>query len=181
MVSASLSFRELWFEAPLAGHHARVPTVAFSSALAVVLSLLTTAAALAADPTNASTATLSTSAAGAKPVAITISLHTELQCGRLIGGAVVATFPRQVRLPSVIAAANVLVGTRAARSVAVAGRVVTIAMPLPRGVICASIKPGVAKIVWTRAAGIGNPKSAGTYTVRLRHGSETFAAALKIH
>jgi hypothetical protein len=158
-----------------------VRTVAISFVLAVFVSLLAAVGALGADPTNSSTATLSNGAASAKAVTMTISLHTELQCGRLMGGALVVTLPRAVRVPSAIDAASVLVGTRAARSVTIAGHVVTIAMPLPHGVICDSIKPGVAKIVFTRAAGLGNPKSPGTYTVKLRHGSETFAAALKIH
>jgi len=149
--------------------------------IAVAVSLLAAPAALGADPTNSSTATLSNGAASAQAVTMTISLHTDLQCGRLTGGPLVVTLPRAIRVPSAIDAASVLIGTRASRSVAVAGRVVTIAMPLPRGVMCDSIKPGVVKITFTRAAGLGSPKSPGTYTVKLRHGSETFAVALKIH
>ena len=155
-------------------------TVAFSSALAVVLSLVTTAAALAADPTNASTAALSTSAAGAKPVAITISLRTELQCGRLVGGSLVVTFPRKMRVPASINATSVLVGSRAAKSVTVARRVVTVAVPLPRGMICASIAPGMAKITFLRAAGLGNPKSPGVYTLTVRRGAATFGSRFRI-
>ena len=169
------------FDALLPGHHAHVRTVAFSSALAVVLSLVTTAAALAADPTNASTAALSTSAAGAKPVAITISLRTELQCGRLVGGSLVVTFPRKMRVPASINATSVLVGSRAAKSVTVASRVVTVAVPLPRGMICASIAPGVAKVTFLRAAGLGNPKSPGAYTLTVRRGAETFGSPFRIH
>ena len=157
-----------------------VRTVASSPALAVVLSLLTPAAALAADPTNSSTAALSTSAAGAKPVAITIALRTELQCGRLVGGSLVVTFPRKMRVPASISVTSVLVGSRAARSVTVAGRVVTVAVPLPRGVICASIAPGVAKITFLRAAGLGNPKSPGAYSLTVRRGAATFDSPFRI-
>lgn len=151
-----------------------------SSALAVAACLLTAPAALGSNPATATLA-LSNSAAGAKPVAMTISLRTELQCGRLTGGPLVVTFPRQVHVPGEIASAAVLIGSRASRSVTVAGHVVTVAMPFPRGVMCDSIGPGVAKVTFTRASGLVNPKSAGAFVLKLRHGSETFAAAFKVH
>jgi hypothetical protein len=146
----------------------------------VVLALVLSASALAAVPPKVPSATASSNLAGARPVALAVSLRTELQCGRLIGGVLVVTLPRAMRVPGSIAASDVLVGSRAARSVAVAGRVVTVAVPLPRGVICDSIAPGVARIVFSRAAGLGNPKAPGTYTVKLRRGSDAFAAPLTI-
>jgi len=109
-----------------------------------------------------------------------LSLRTELQCGRLIGGAIVVTLPRAMRVPAAIGATDVLVGARAARSVAVAGRIVTVGVPLPRGMICNSIAPGAVMIVFSRAAGLGNPKAPGTYAVKLRRGSETFTAPLEV-
>jgi hypothetical protein len=178
--SASVRFRHVLFRRASRGAPLRVRRVALLLALGLALPLASAAGAHGSAPTNASSVALSTSAAGAKRVAMAISLHTELQCGRLLGTAVIVTFPRQVRVPGAISASNVLVGTRAARSVAVAGHAVTIAMPLPRGVICDSIGPGVAKIVFSPAAGLGNPRAPGTYTVRLRRGAETFAAALEI-
>jgi hypothetical protein len=153
-------------------------TVARSSVVVVAACLLAAPAALGSNP---ATATLSSSAAGAKSVRMTIALHTELQCGRLTGGPLVVTFPRQVHVPGQIAAASVLIGSRASRSVTVAGHVVTVAMPIPRGVMCDSIGPGIAKVTFTRASGLANPASAGAFAVKLRHGSETFAAAFKIH
>jgi hypothetical protein len=98
-----------------------------------------------------------------------------------VGGSLVVTFPRQMRVPRSIRAASVLVGTRASRSVTVAGRVVTVAVPIPRGVICDSIAPGVVKITFSRAAGLGNPKSPGAYIVTVRRGAETFSAPFRIH
>ncbi|HET6171212.1 MAG TPA: hypothetical protein VFD90_01320 [Gaiellales bacterium] len=148
--------------------------------LGVTLFLVPTAGALGADPANTATVALSSNAAGATRVVLTLSLHAELQCGRLMGPAAVITFPRRFRVPGAIAAGSVLVGTRAARGVAVAGHVVTIAMPIPRGVICQSIGPGVAKVVFARSAGLGNPSVPGTYTVGLRHGGERFAAPVRI-
>ena len=155
-------------------------TVALLSAMAVGAVTLTSPAALGSNPATATLA-VSPSAAGAKPVVVTISLRTELQCGRLVGGSLVVTFPRQMRVPRAIGAAAVHVGTMAARSVAVAGRVVRVAVPLPRGVICDSIVPGVAKLTFLRAAGIGNPTSPGTYFFTLRRGAETFGSPFRIN
>jgi hypothetical protein len=157
-----------------------VRAVAFASLIALVAALLVTPAAVGSTPVIA-TVVLSSNAAGASAVSMTISLRTELQCGRLMGGPVVATFPRRVRVPGTIVATAVLVGTRASRSVSVAGHAVSVAMPLPRGVMCDSIAPGVAKITFSRAAGLGNPKSPGVYVLKLRRGSETFAALFRIH
>ncbi len=57
----------------------------------------------------------------------------------------------------------------------------TISLPPPRGMMCDSITMGLAKVVFLPAAGVGNPRAPGTYTVRVVHGSEAFAAPLKIH
>ena len=155
--------------------------VALSPLLAVAAALLTAPAALGVNPAI-TTLALSTNKAGARPVGATITVReAELQCGRLVGGSLVVTFPRKMRVPASISATSVLVGSRAARSVTVAGRVVTVAVPLPRGVICASIAPGVAKITFLRAAGLGNPKSPGAYTLTVRRGAETFDSPFRIH
>jgi len=156
-----------------------VRSVAIPSVVAVAAWLLTAPAALGSNPSTP--LSLSTATAGAKHVSATIALRTELQCGRLVGGSLAVTFPRQMRVPRSISATSVLVGSRAARSVSVAGRVVTVAVPVPRGVICDSIAPGVAKITFSRAAGLGNPKSPGAYFLRVRRGAATFLSAFRIH
>jgi hypothetical protein len=156
-----------------------VRSVAISFVVTVAAWLPAAPAALGSNP--ATPVSLSTTAAGARPVSATIALRTELQCGLLVGGSLVVTFPRQMRVPRSIRAASVLVGTRASRSVTVAGRVVTVAVPIPRGVICDSIAPGVVKITFSRAAGLGNPKSPGAYIVTVRRGAETFSAPFRIH
>jgi hypothetical protein len=93
----------------------------------------------------------------------------------------VLRLPQQARVPRAIAASAVLVGGKAAGRVAVDGHSLRISPPPPRGgMSCNSIRPGVVKIVVAGAAGLGNPRAPGSYTVRLTHGSETFAAPLKI-
>ena len=154
--------------------------VALSPLLAVAAALLTAPAALGVNPAIITLA-LSTNKAGARPVGATITMReAELQCGRLVGGSLVVTFPRQMRLPRSIGASSVLVGTNAARAVTVAGRVVTVAVPVPRGVICDSITIGVARVIFTRAAGLGNPKSPGAYLFSLRRGGVTTGSFFRI-
>jgi hypothetical protein len=149
--------------------------------LILVALALPAAAAGAAVVAGPASATLSTNRAGARPVALTVSLHTELQCGRIMGiGALVLRLPAAMRVPSTIHAAAVLVGGKPVGSVVVAGHSLTIALAPPRGAMCDSIIMGVAKIVVTRAAGLGNPRAPGTYAVKLTHGSQTFSAPLKI-
>ena len=65
-------------------------------------------------------------------------------------------------------------------SVKLAGRTLSIALAPPTGMICDSIAPGTAKILISRAAQLGNPASAGTYTLAVRYGTETLNAPLKI-
>jgi hypothetical protein len=144
--------------------------------------LVATAGTAGAVSADSASATLSTSKAGAKAVTLTVALNTELQCGRLRGGALVLRLPAQARLPGAIAASAVLVGGKASGRVAVDGHSLRISLPPPRGTMsCDSIRQGVVKIVVASAAGLGNPRAPGTYTVRLTRGSETFAAPLKIH
>jgi len=128
------------------------------------------------------TAQVSTSTAGAKHVRLIVSFRTELRCGRLMGSrTLVLGLPAKARVGATVPATAVTVGGTAASNVSVSGHTVTIALAPPRGAMCDSVRVGVAKIVVAGAAGIGNPGTPGTYSVRVAHGSETFAAPLTIH
>ena len=146
--------------------------------------LATGAAAVAAAPgaegSDWAAAALSSSKAGARPVSVLVSLHTELQCGRLRGRSIALTFPAASRLPKTVAAGSVAVQGKRPSGVTLRGRTLSIALAPPAGVICDVIGPGVAKILVTRAARIGNPSSAGTYTLTVRYGAETLPATLTI-
>jgi hypothetical protein len=125
---------------------------------------------------------VSTSAAGAKHVTLTVSFRTELRCGLLMGSrTLVLGLPAKERVPATVPGAAVKVGGRAASKVSMSGHAVTITLAPPRGMMCDSVRIGVARIVVAGAAGIGNPRSPGTYSVKVTHGSETFAAPLAIH
>jgi hypothetical protein len=126
------------------------------------------------------TATLSNAHAGARPVAVTLVVHAEMQCGRLFGGALIVRLPSQERVPATVATAAVLVAGKPAGAVAVTGHTLTISLPRPRGVICDVIGPGTATVVLTRTANLGNPKAAGSYPLVVARGAEQFKTQLKI-
>lgn len=150
--------------------------------IAAALTLAAAGSALAATGDTPATATLSSSKAGAKHVTMTVALRSELQCGRLMGSRTLAlTLPAKAHVATTIPVAAVTIGGKAAATVTVAGRVVTLTMPLPQGMMCDSITMGVVKIVVAPAAALANPKAPGAYTVRVAHSGETFAAPLKIH
>ena len=146
--------------------------------------LATGAAAVAAPPgaegADWASAILSNAHAGARPVALVVSLHTELQCGKLRGNALALTFPAAARLPQTISASAIVVAGKRSSSVKVAGRTVSITMAPPTGMMCDSIAPGTAKILVSRAAQLGNPAAAGTYRLSVRYGTETLNAQLTI-
>ena len=146
--------------------------------------LATGAAAFAAPPgaeaQDWASVVASNAHAGARPVALVVSLHTELQCGKLRGGGLALTFPAAVRLPAQIPASAIAVDGVQPRSVKLAQRTLSITMPLPAGVMCYAIAPGTVKILVSRGAQIGNPTAAGTYNLAVHYRTETLQAKLKI-
>jgi hypothetical protein len=154
-----------------------VRTLRLASVAAAVLALVS--AASAALP---ATAALSSGKAGAKHVTLTVSLTTELQCGRLMDSrTLVLTLPAKARIARTVPVAAVTVAGTAVSAVSVAGHAVTISLAAPRGVMCDSIRTGRAKIVLLPAANVVNPATAGTYSVRVLHGTQAYAAPLTIH
>jgi hypothetical protein len=156
----------------------------FVGAVVCGAALATGAAAVAAPPgaegSDWAAAVVSNRHAGAHPVAVAVSLHTEMQCGKLRGGALALKFPAEMRLPTTIAASSVAVDGVQPRTVKLANRTLTITMPFPKGVTCMVIGPGTAKIVVSRGAQIGNPTAAGTYNLGVHYRTETSQAKLKI-
>jgi hypothetical protein len=146
--------------------------------------LATGAAAVAAPPgaegSDWASASLSSVHANARPVALVVSLHTELQCGRLRGGTLALTFPVAARLPRTMHASAVTVQGKPPSSVKLANRTLSITMPPPTGVMCNVIAPGTAKILVSPAAQLGNPAAAGAYKLTLHYGTESLEAKLTI-
>jgi len=129
----------------------------------------------------ATTATLSSTKAGAKPVALTLKLHYEMICGEPGAGKAIVRLPSGSAVPSTIEEDAVLVNGKPAPAVSVSGRDVSISMPPKRpGVTCMVIGPGTLTLTLTRAAGIGNPTTAGTYTIRVLRNKLAFTAKVAI-
>jgi len=138
------------------------------------------APAAALPPTSASVA-LSSARAGAKPVVLTLLLGYDMQCGYPGTEPIVVIFPAQERLPARIPATAVLVDGHAAPTVSVAGHVVRIGLGVaPPRVMCDVIASGTLRLVFTRAAGLGNPARAGSYRLNATKGTAAFSATYTI-
>ena len=156
----------------------RVCAVALGAALATGAAAI--AAPRGAEGSDWASASLSSTHAGARPVALVVSLHTELQCGKLRGGSLALTFPAAARLPRTIPASAIAVQGKQPASVKLANRTLSITLAPPAGVICNVIGPGTAKIIVLRTAKLGNPASAGVYKLGVHYGMQTLQATLHI-
>jgi hypothetical protein len=77
-------------------------------------------------------------------------------------------------------AGAVLVNGATPKSVTRTGSVVSPAMPPAHGTTCNVIGPGAISIVFTRAAGLGNPTASGTYRVSVRAGGHAATGSLVV-
>lgn len=150
------------------------------SAAAVSLAALAAAPPIFQSPDHKATVLLSTVKAGAERVALTVRLQTVLRCGRPTGAAVVVTLPRAARLPHAIAAASVRVNGKAPARVAVAGRSVTVGLPIVHGITCNSLTAGTLQVAFAPAAALGNPAAAGTYAIAIRQGQSARTVSIAI-
>ena len=129
----------------------------------------------------ATAAALSTTKAGAKPVALTLKVHYEMQCNQPGLGKALVQLPQASSVPARIDRAAVLVNGTPAPAVSVSGHDVSITMPARRsGVTCMIMGPGTLTLTLTRAAGLGNPARAGAYMIRVHRNAQTFQAAVHI-
>ena len=142
--------------------------------------LLLAGVARGAPPQQSAVVAASPSGAGVRPAALTLRLSYAMQCGYPGPGPVAVRLPAAERVPASIPRPAVLVDGKAPSAVRVAGHVVTVALPPRPQVMCDSIGPGTLTIAFTRAAGLGNPARAGSYTVEATRQAATFAARLAI-
>ena len=138
------------------------------------------AAAPTPQPGAAASVSSSSTRAGASPVALTLQLHYEMQCGSPGRGPLTIRLPAQMSAPPRIAKAAVRLNGKAPASVTVGGSGIVIGIPPRRGVMCDVVEPGTLTVVLESSAGIGNPKSAGAYTFTALEGSQTFRATLRV-
>ena len=126
------------------------------------------------------TAELSSAAAAARPVKLTLRARYEMVCGRPGPGSVVVTLPATATVPQTIGTATVLVNGRRAPAVSVDGHTITVQLARRTGILCDVVGPGTLQLVFTPAAGLGNPASAGPYPVTIQRGRLTFHVSLEI-
>ncbi len=129
---------------------------------------------------GAATAVSAPDGAAAKPVQLTVSIKTELQCGRIRAGSILVTLPAAMRVGGSIPRESVTLNGAAPASMAVTGHIVALKVAPKPGIICDVIGPGVIKIVFARSAGLGNPMHAGSYAVTVHSGTVSGTAHLSI-
>ena len=152
------------------------------TAAAGVLAGLACAAPSVAQTPPSETATVQVSPArvGARPVALTLTLGYEMQCGYPGPGPVVVQLPAAELVPARIARTAVLLDGKAAPGVQVAGHAISVALPPRPQVMCDVIGPGKLTITFTRAAGLGNPSRGGSYTVTATRGTTPVRARFSV-
>jgi hypothetical protein len=124
-------------------------------------------------PTPSLAVSLSSHAAGARPVAVSIVMHYEMQCNWPGPGVLTIRFPGSMVLPEQVASSAVLVDKKVVTGVRVSGRTVSVPLPQRPRIMCDLIGPGTVTVSFSRAAKLGNPKAAGSYSVLATHASDS--------
>jgi hypothetical protein len=145
-----------------------------------LLALVAAAASAAQSPAHPASITLSSSKAGAQNVGLTLRMPTVLQCGRPRGGPVALTLPAAAHVPRTIALAAVTVNRKAPSAVSVKGHVVTVGLPVLHGMICDSLVDGVLQLQIAPKASLRNPAHAGTYSIAVRQGHESYVVPITV-
>ena len=114
----------------------------------------------------------------AQPAALTLQATFELQCGHV--GRLTVGLPAAMGARTPIAPGAVFVNGAHPASVRTSGHVIQVTMPPPEGVMCDSIGPARITVRFAKAAGLANPRRAGSYAISLRIRGVTAAGRLKI-
>jgi hypothetical protein len=133
----------------------------------------------AAMPVGAAAGAATPQTAGAKPAGLKISLSLELRCARPGPAPIVVSLPRAWRVPKTVAQTAVWIDSSHPKGVAVSGHTLTLRPVAPTGT-CTVMAPGAITVKFTRAANLGNPRTAGRYTVRAAIGTLSFGARISI-
>jgi hypothetical protein len=149
-----------------------------------ILQALGVAAALAASSsaagTGSATVDLSSHRAGARPVALTLRLHYQMQCGWPGPGPLTIHFPTQMTVPPAIAPAAILINGNTAGRIGGGGHRIALDLPPRPQILCDAIAPGTLTVRFTGAARLGNPTTPGTYRLHATKAALAFAATLRI-
>jgi len=121
----------------------------------------------------------SSAASGAQNVQLKVTLRYQMQCGYPGAGPLAVTFPDAMAPPSSFAAKSVLLSGKPVAA-KVDGSKVTVTVPIHRGLMCDVIGPGKVVLTFTKAAGLANPASPGTYRFSATHARRGFSTTLTI-
>lgn len=131
-------------------------------------------------PVPSATVAASSHRAGARPVALTLRIRYEMQCGWPGAGPLTIRLPDAMVVPTALARSAVLLDGKPAASVGHRGHRIVLGLPPRPQILCDVIGPGALTIVFTRRARFGNPSIAGIYRLRVTKGSLAFDARLTI-
>lgn len=144
------------------------------------LGIVATALAASVAGQQSSTVALSSHRASARPVVLTLRLHYEMQCGWPGPGPLTIRLPEAMAVPSVVRPAAIQINGNAAKRVGGSGHQIVLDLPPRPPILCDAIAPGTLVVRFTTGARLGNPKRAGTYTLRATKGSLAFSAPVPI-
>jgi hypothetical protein len=133
----------------------------------------------AARPADDLTVAVSSHAAGAKGVRLTLSYESMLQCGRPRAGASIH-LPVAAAVPATIAAASVTMNGRPVGSAVLRRHVLSVTAPKTTGMLCNSITTGTVTLVIAPSARVANPAQAGTYRVTVVSGGSTHSGTYAV-
>ena len=149
-----------------------------AAAVAGVAAMLAAGSAVAR-PADGLTVAVSSHAAGAKAVRLTLSYEAMLQCGRPRASASIH-LPFAATVPAKVAPADVTMNGRPVGSAVVRRHALSVTAPKATGMLCNSITTGTVTLVVAPSARVANPGAAGTYRVTVVSGGSTFSGTYAV-
>ena len=182
VLAAGLLVGVAWGAAPpiVVGPSASTTAISGGSTTTAAAAGTTSPAATPVAPTSSASLQVSNARAGARPVALTLKLHYEMQCGQPGRGSLVVSLPAAAKLPTSFAGTAALLNGKKVSLKAGPGKTLRAALPAPPKLICDVIGPGTLTLVVPRTANIGNPAAPGTYPVTARAGIHAFRTTLTV-
>src|SRR5579862_5900977 len=129
---------------------------------------------------ESATVALSSTRVGKRPVAVTLTLGYEMQCGYPGSGSLIVALPVTEQLPNSFPGASAVLNGRSVRLGFAAGKALRVTLPPRPKIMCDVIGPGSLKLVLTKAAKLGNPRKAGSYVISARVDGHSFRTSVRI-
>jgi hypothetical protein len=145
----------------------KVAAALFACAVAAV----SAAGATAVVPPRTASVIASSTAAGAKPVALVYKLTFEMQCGDPGNTPLTLRLPAGMTVPESIPASAVRLNGDPATSVKSSGTSLVVSIEQKTFIKCGVVGMGTLTVVIGKSAGLGNPKAAGVYAFPIAIGA----------